>query len=152
MDTYVDTGILVKIYVKEPDSPDAIEILQRIAAPVILTHLQELELVNAIHLKCARSEITAAAMNAALGNFQDDIRAGRYHRPFCDYPAIFRKAGEFSRAHTIATKCRSLDLLHVASASVLGCRAFATFDKRQAAVAKKAGLALATHPPRGNPA
>ena len=140
MDTYVDTGIIVKTYIKESDSPNAIALLLSLPAPIILTPLQELETANAIRLKHARGEITAAAMAAALDNFQDDIRAGRWHRPFCDHSAIYRKAAELSRAHAVATNCRSLDLLHVASASVLGCRAFATFDKRQAAAARKAGL------------
>jgi len=54
MDTYVDSSILVKIYVKEPDSPDAIALLQGLPAPgVILTPLQELEIANAIRLKHA---------------------------------------------------------------------------------------------------
>ena len=140
MDTYVDTSIIVKSYVTEPDSHEADKVLLSLTAPVILTPLQELEIANAIRLKHARGEITGAAMDAALVNFQDDILAGIYHRPFCDYPAIFRKAAELSRAHAVATNCRSLDLLHVAAASVLGCRAFVTFDKRQAAAAKKAGL------------
>jgi len=81
------------------------------------------------------------AANTEL-NFRDDIRAGRYRRPLCDHPAIFRKAADLSSAHAIATKCRSLDLLHVAAAAILGCRALATFDTRQAAAAKKAGLAI----------
>jgi len=142
MSTYVDTSILVKTYVTEPDSKDADTILLSLPAPVILTPLQELEITNAIHLKHARGEITAGAMKAALDNFHDDIRAGRYHRPFCDHPAIFFKAIDLSRSHAVATQCRSLDLLHVAAAVILGCRALATFDKRQIAAAKKAGLAV----------
>ena len=34
----------------------------------------------------------------------------------------------------------SLDVLHVASAQVLGCRRFVSYDERQLALAKAAGL------------
>jgi len=36
---------------------------------------------------------------------------------------------------------RTLDLLHVACALEIGASAFLTFDKRQASLAKRAGLA-----------
>lgn len=53
---------------------------------------------------------------------------------------VFRRAEVLSQAHTSATKCRSLDLLHVAAALEIGCREFASFDVRQRAIARKTGL------------
>ncbi len=38
--------------------------------------------------------------------------------------------------------CRTLDIIHVAAAIVLGAKIFITFDGRQAALAKQAGLAV----------
>ncbi len=38
--------------------------------------------------------------------------------------------------------CRSLDVLHVASAIELGLRVFVTFDVRQQELARSAGLKL----------
>ncbi len=140
--TYVDSGILVKIHVKETTSPEAIRLVLRTAPPLPLTHFQELEIRNAIRLKYSRGEISDTEMTGALDDFQDDIDAGRYERPAYDLPQVFRRAGELSHAHTVATKCRSLDLLHVAAALVIGCREFASFDERQRAIARKSGLTV----------
>jgi len=56
--------------------------------------------------------------------------------------AALRRAGELSRVHTPALGCRSLDVLHVASALELGLRTFVTFDQRQQKLARAAGLKL----------
>ncbi|MDR1281949.1 MAG: type II toxin-antitoxin system VapC family toxin [Opitutaceae bacterium] len=140
--TYVDTGILVKTCVKETTSPEAVALVLRTSSPLPLTHFQELEIRNAIRLKHSRGELSAANMTAALADFQDDIDEGRYERPAYDLPAVFRRAEELSKAHAVATKCRSLDLLHVAAALVIGSLEFASFDERQRAVARKAGLTV----------
>lgn len=46
-----------------------------------------------------------------------------------------------SALHSEKLGTRSLDILHVAIALSLGCETFLSFDKRQIALAKKAGLA-----------
>jgi predicted nucleic acid-binding protein len=140
--TYIDTGILVKTYVKEATSPQAIAIVLRTVAPLPLTHFQELEIRNAIRLKHSRGEISEPVMRTALRDFQADIDEGRFMRPPCELAAVFRRAETLSAAHTVATKCRSLDLLHVAAALEIGSREFASFDERQRAVARKSGLAI----------
>ncbi|AHF89210.1 putative nucleic acid-binding protein [Opitutaceae bacterium TAV1] len=140
--TYIDTGILLKTYATESNSDEADAIVLRTSAPLPLTHFQELEIRNAIRLKHSRGELSAADMTAALDDFQDDIDEGRYERPAYDLPAVFRRAEELSKAHAVTTKCRSLDLLHVAAALVIGSREFASFDDRQRAVARKAGLTV----------
>jgi len=53
---------------------------------------------------------------------------------------VFRVAGELSGRHTAAIGCRTLDILHVAVAKVIGAKIFVTLDARQAAVAAKAGI------------
>ena len=45
-----------------------------------------------------------------------------------------------SEKYAGSTGCRSLDILHVASAIVLGIRDFLTFDARQGDLARKARL------------
>ena len=44
------------------------------------------------------------------------------------------------RPHSEKLGTRSLDILHVASALVLGSTSFVTFDRRQAALARASGL------------
>lgn len=61
-------------------------------------------------------------------------------------PLLWRKtlhrATELSWEHTPKLGTRMLDVLHVASALVLRCRSFVTYDDRQAALAETVGLRL----------
>ncbi|MBI4625293.1 MAG: PIN domain-containing protein [Verrucomicrobia bacterium] len=50
------------------------------------------------------------------------------------------EAESLSKAHTVQLNVRTLDLLHVAAARLLGAREFWTFDRRQRALAHAAGL------------
>ena len=43
---------------------------------------------------------------------------------------------------TTTLGCRTLDIIHVAAALVLEAKEFVTFDTRQAALAKQAGLTV----------
>jgi hypothetical protein len=43
-------------------------------------------------------------------------------------------------SHSATLGCRTLDIIHVAAALVIGAGEFVTFDVRQGAMAKKAGL------------
>jgi predicted nucleic acid-binding protein len=81
-------------------------------------------------------------MEGALGNLQDDLESGVLHIPDLDFPAVFHRAESLSAAHTPLIGSRSLDILHVASALTLGCSRFASFDRRQRMLARKAGLRI----------
>jgi predicted nucleic acid-binding protein len=54
------------------------------------------------------------------------------------------EAERLSAMHSEKLGTRSLDILHVAAAVVLGKQEFLTFDQRQAALAKAAGLDVPT--------
>jgi hypothetical protein len=142
MDAYFDSAIIVKLYVQETTSPDAIRLVSACAAPYALTQWQALEVKNAIRLKAFRGEITAAEMRQSIGAFEQDITMGRWQRP--DYPAaiVEQKADELSAGHSATLGCRTLDIIHVAAALVVGAREFVTFDGRQRALAKAAGLTV----------
>ena len=53
---------------------------------------------------------------------------------------LWRYAEKLVETHTALTGVRSLDILHLASALMLGASDFVTFDKRQAALAGRVGL------------
>lgn len=144
MSAYIDTGVLVKLYVPESDSAVAIALMQSFAPPNFFTHLHENEMRNAIRLKCARGDILPATMRRALANLDADFRHGVLQRPHLDWPDVFAKAEELSKAHALATNCRTLDALHVAAALLLRVTEFVSQDQRQRAMASKAGLRL--HP------
>ena len=144
MIAYFDTGILLKAYVAEKDSAAADAMILEVAAPIPFTHLHEIELRTALRVKRGRGEIADGELKLALRDLQEDINAGRLKKPIYDLPDVFRKAEELSAKHATATLCRSLDILHVATAVVIGSMNFFTFDARQASLATRAGLKVKT--------
>lgn len=59
-----------------------------------------------------------------------DLAAGIFDRVAPDLPGIVREAERLSALHSETLGTRTLDILHVAAALVLGCPAFLTFDRR----------------------
>ena len=142
MDSYFDSAIIVKLYVKEATSPEAIRLISASQPPYILTHWQVLEVKNAIRLKAFRAEISAEEMNQSITAFDQDQASGRWQRPAYEAATIEHKAEELSAGHSAILGSRTLDIIHIAAALVLGAREFVTFDARQAALAKQAGLSV----------
>ena len=140
MDAYFDSAIIVKLYVQEATSPDAVRLAGGYTAPYALTQWQALEVKNAIRLKVFRGEITPAEMSQSIAGFEQDIATGRWQRPPYAVAAVEQKAEELSAGHSATFGCRTLDIIHVAAALVIGAKDFITFDRRQGALAKQAGL------------
>src|SRR5262249_62290582 len=106
------------------------------ALPV--THHGRLEIINAICLAAFRGFITPAAHSDSIASFEEDFAEGRYVQADLLWRAALNRAGRLSREHTPTIGCRSLDVLHVASALELGLRDFLTFDARQQKLAQAA--------------
>ena len=62
MDAYFDAAIILKLYVQEATSPDAVRLANQCSTPYLLTPWQEIEARTALQLKLFRKEITAAEM------------------------------------------------------------------------------------------
>jgi hypothetical protein len=77
-----------------------------------------------------------------LGSDTGYFISGFLHMPDLDFRALFEHAECLSAAHTAVIGTRSLDILHVAAASLLGARQFVSFDRRQRSLAFKAGLRI----------
>lgn len=142
MDAYFDSAIIVKLYVQEANSAAAIQLVSAHTAPYALTSWQALEVRNAIRLKAFRREITPVEMAQSIGALEQDITAGRWVRSGYTVAAVEQKAEELSAGHAATLGCRTLDIIHVAAALVMGVKEFATFDHRQAALARSAGVAV----------
>jgi hypothetical protein len=140
MDAYFDSAIIVKLYVRKATSPDAFRLAGAYVAPYCLMQWQALEVKNAIRLKAFRAEVTAAEMNQSIAAFEQDIATGRWQRPAYTAATVEQKADELSAGYSATLGCRTLDIIHVAAALVLEAKEFVTFDTRQAALAKQAGL------------
>ena len=96
MSVYIDTAILVKSYVLEANSPEAITIIEAAGDPLIFSHIHEIEVPNAIRLKRFRGEITETENAESIRNFRADIEAGRLVRPSYDLAQVFARAARLS--------------------------------------------------------
>ena len=139
---YVDTSVIVKLYIREEYSRDASIWLKKNNEAIPLTSFHELELVNAIQLKQFRSEITPEEARLIISMFEEHEMGGVYYRPQLSWSAIFIHALDLSNNHTASIGARTLDILHVASALSINADRFLTLDDRQTRLAALAGLKL----------
>ncbi len=140
--TYLDTGCLVKLYYPEPDSAKVIALIQ--GKPVCYTALHELEFVNALQLKAFFKSATIAQTTAARALVEGDLKAGVLVAASSNWENVFREAVKLAEQHTGAFGCRSLDVLHCATAKVLAATEFISTDARQKKLASAMGLNLVT--------
>ena len=139
---YVDPSALLKLYLKEPESRAMAGWRTKIGDPLLVTHHGKVELINGIGLAAYRGIISDKVHNAAMSALDDDFTQGRYKQGDVLWRATLKRAVELSRKHTRSIGCRSLDILHVASAMELEFKHFATFDIRQQQLARAAGLKI----------
>lgn len=139
---YIDTSVMVKLYVKENHSFDVSRWIKKNNEAIPLTGIHELEFVNAINLKRYRSEISEGDIRLITARFTEHEHRGVYYRPQIDWSDIFFNAAALSKTRTAKTGSRSLDILHVASALSIRAGQFMTFDDRQSELASIAGLRI----------
>jgi predicted nucleic acid-binding protein len=138
--TYADPSALLKLYIHEPESAAMSGWRGRTKGALPMTPHGRIEIVNGIGLAAFRKVISAEALRDAIASFDEDFAEGRYRDADVLWRATLRRADDLSRAHTPALGCRTLDVLHVATAIELGLRYFVTFDGRQRELADAAGL------------
>ena len=71
------------------------------------------------------------------------MKAYLAHTPI-DWMDVLREAEKLGAAHNATMGFRSADLFHVAACRELGSDTLLTFDERQTAMAKAAGLSVQT--------
>ncbi|MGH7946478.1 MAG: type II toxin-antitoxin system VapC family toxin [Opitutaceae bacterium] len=140
MSAYVDTGFLCSLYAPDDHTRKAVARMARQPLPLPFVWLHQLELRNALRLRVFRGEITGAQRDASLNTMLADLAAGVLAHGAPPLGEVMTEAERLSALHSETIGTRSLDILHVASAVVLGAKEFLTFDQRQAALAKAAGL------------
>lgn len=108
--------------------------------PLTVTHHGRVEITNDIRLAAFRKQITPAALTDTLDSLKEDFLDGRYVQADLLWRATLNKSAELARVHTPSIGCRSLDVLHVASALELQNKRFLTYNLRQQRLARAVGL------------
>jgi len=142
--TYADTGFICSLYAPDAHSPRALVRMRRQALPLAFTWLHQLEFRNAIRLRVFRGEIVPAQRDASLNTLLTDLAGGVLVAAAPVLTEVMIEAERLSALHSETLGTRSLDILHVAAALALGLVQFLTFDARQAALARAAGLKVPT--------
>jgi hypothetical protein len=136
---YLDTSALIKLYIIEAGSVLINGIITENAEPLPIWDLHIIEFHNALKLKVFRNELDEKeALHLSL-LFNERKKAGIYYTPELDreeHTGLCITYTDFSAE----IGCRSLDIMHVAAASLFRADRFLTFDAKQADLAEKSGL------------
>jgi predicted nucleic acid-binding protein len=139
MKYYCDTSVLSSIYLEDIHSHKTVQWLQKAELPIPLSLFSELELMSAIQQRLFRKEITHEEVLKSHYYFQKNFNQGVYKRVFFEGQE-YEQALQLVRHNTSSIGCRTLDVLHVASALILNIREFVTCDTRQKLLAQTSGL------------
>jgi hypothetical protein len=140
MVVFADTGFIASLYLEESTSEAADAALGTNCKPLPLTPLAALELRNAFNRSVQRQRITALERDALWQDLETDIASGFLVPTPVVSGQLHDKARQLSDRYTPSLGTRSLDLLHVAAALLLGAKVFFSFDDRQRKVAASEGL------------
>ena len=139
---YLDTSAFIKLYIREEHSEAVNKMVIRQDEPLPVWFLHTLEMRNAFNLKLFRKELMQADVDNLTKLFHDRLQSGIYAAPRLEIGDLAATAIPFT-SHTRRLGCRSLDILHVAAAKLIGARRFVTFDDRQRSLAETVGLKVA---------
>ena len=144
MKTYADTSFLFSLYVTDANSTKADAWRVANPSPLPFTAFHRVEMRNALSLALYQKRLTPVEVQAAWQEVENDFaaglligRGGLWHR-------VMMEAEALALHHTPTTGCRTLDILHVAAARLIGVTEFCTFDTRQFALAGQIGLVAVT--------
>ena len=151
MKPYADSNFFTKFYLVLPASELATDLLddarRRNAPPLPVTWLHRLEVVNALQQQVFASRvygnprITPEQAAVAQASFRDDLGRSDF---FCamqlPLERIANKFEDVSLRQTARHGFRTYDIIHVASALLLGCDTFWSFDMKASRLAKLEGL------------
>lgn len=154
MRPYADSNFFTRLYLPIARSPIAetlLEAARRASGPPLpITWLHRLEIVNALQLHLFTSRmrgqvhITPEQAALAQASFRHDLARPNFFRATrLDEETLATKFEEVSLRHTARHGFRVYDVIHVASALLLGCDTFWSFDLKASRLAEMEGLTLA---------
>ena len=142
MKTYADTSFLFSLYATDANSTKADAWRQANPAPLPFTAFHRVELRNALSLALFQQRLTLPEVQAAWQEVENDFAAGLLAGRGGLWHRVLAEAESSALNHTPALGCRTLDVLHVATAKLIGTTEFCTFDTRQTTLAGRIGLVV----------
>jgi predicted nucleic acid-binding protein len=146
VNAFADTSFLCALYRVQDNSPAAYRLAEGLKEPVTVSSLVLFAFRQSVRLQAFRfssdrtqgySPREAARVLDAL---RTNVETGALFIAPTEWSDVHSLAEELSARNTVAMGIRSMDTLHVATALHLGVKQFLTFDAKQAALAKAAGL------------
>lgn len=110
---YFDTSALLPYYREEQASERVQALLLAQSQPVLISHLTEVEVANALARWVRTGDLDDAGANRIESAFYDDVRQGRFVRCLIE-TAHYQRAVHW--IGTRKTRLRTLDALHLACA------------------------------------
>src|SRR4051812_25685236 len=139
---YADTSALISYYLLDRHSAAATAAIGALMGPLAFTALHRLELRAGMMRWVFQGRLTAGHVTAAWENVIEDVRRRRLRRAPLSWQLAFREAAALANRHGATLGVRSLDILHAASAHLLGAREFVSFDLKQRGLASAMGLSV----------
>lgn len=139
---YWDTSCVLKLYVSESDSSHWERQATTLDGPFVSSAIIEAELACALVRKELQADLVPGGAQKLLEVFRQDVRAGRFQ--------LFPVGSDvLASVHGLASLCsthpppiflRTLDAIHLATATLLKCRQVATADDRMRLAAARLEL------------
>ncbi len=139
MKIYADASFLISLYSLDANSRIAGQTMRASSGEHYVTVFGELEVVNALHLRVFRKELSGSQVQSSLNDFEKDMRDGIFLLRSLP-EQVFERAGQLSRATTARLGTHAADLLHVAAAVELAADYLYSFDQQQRKLARAIGL------------
>jgi hypothetical protein len=138
--TYADTSFLFSLYAADANSARADAWRQANPAPLPFTAFHRLELRNALSLAIFQQRLTQREAQAVWQEVENDCASGLLITRGGLWHHILVEAQTFALKHTPTIGCRTLDVMHVAAAKLIGTTEFCSLDTRQSTLASQVGL------------
>jgi predicted nucleic acid-binding protein len=138
LNVYVDTSLIVSLYLTDANSAEARRWMA-MSPRCWLTPLHRAEWAHAVERQVFLGRLSSREAAQFHSQFRQDRAQGMWVET--DIPDLaFEVCEQLGRAHAARLAGRTLDSLHVACALELKADQFWTFDVRQAKLARAAGL------------
>jgi predicted nucleic acid-binding protein len=138
---YLDASVLFSLHFRDSNTVEALHLIGGATGNLIVSVFCEMETVNAFALRVFRNEMTELNMVNAVRDLESDLSSG-FLQSMPIPEAAFARAKALAQKITPTVGVRAADLLHLAAAFEIGAKSLYTFDQKQHAAARAAGLAV----------